>query len=240
MAPFHSFNGDTPCFCTFPPNFRSSGWHDFHLSCLPPSHIQHPLWIITPANQSLSPSASFLPLACGTCEPWEKSELRLLNCYLLSLWPGQNSYLFRLQYGLFSPESWVWGPDHLIPLDHDDSASWNRADSASRRGNGSLSRDVILFAHLHLPKCWRSLFISFWKATFFLLSLSFLASFQGPHATTHSHSAVLLHKLDLSSEREKKTWIYILLLLSFLFEIRADCNWGVNGHILRSWMARAG
>ena len=59
----------------------------------------------------------------------------------------------------------VWGPDHLILLDHD-SASWNRADSASRRGTGSLSGDVILSAHLHLPKCWRSLFISFWKATF--------------------------------------------------------------------------
>ena len=58
----------------------------------------------------------------------------------------------------------VWGPDHLIPLGHD-SASWNRADSASRRGIGSLSGYVILFVHLHLPKCWRSLFISFWKAT---------------------------------------------------------------------------
>ena len=162
---FILFNGGTPLLPYLSSLLPQSSWLMWLPSFLPsPVTFPTPVLNNPPADQSLSPSISFLPLACGTCEPWEKSELHLLNCYLLSLLTQDKTLICSGCNMAYLLRKLVRGPDHLTPLGHD-SASWNRADAASRRGTGSLSGDAILFVHLHLPKYWRSLFISFWEAT---------------------------------------------------------------------------
>lgn len=133
---FILFNGGTPLLPYLSFLLSQSSWLMWLPSFLP-SPVTYPTPALNnpPADQSLSPSISFLPLACGTCEPWEKSELHLLNCYLLSLLTQDKTLICSGCNMAYLLRKLVWGPDHLTPLGHG-SASWNRADAASRRGLG--------------------------------------------------------------------------------------------------------
>lgn len=230
-----------PCFHTYPPCFLDPpGWCDFHFPAFPPSHIQHPLWIILLLTNH-SPLLFFFFYLHVAHVSLGKSQLHLLNCYLFSLLTQDKTLICSGWNMAYLLRKLVRGPDHLILLGHD-SASWNRADSASRRGTGSLSGDVIRFVHLHLPKCWRSLFISFWKAT----CTSFRVSPSWPPSkdlTLQPISTLQFPYIKwnfLMSVKKRHEFIFYILF-SFLFEIRADRNWGVYGHNFKMcWMAWAG
>lgn len=156
------------CLWIYPPNFRSS-LQQMYL----PSHLMAPhTWPTYTPNplpggqlRSLSLSSAHL------CKQQELSlgykQLCLLNCYLCLL---TNSKALPCP-GCNLSSGMPCEPCNPVPTCHSASRSW--ADSASRRGMGLFSEDVILFLLLYLES-QRPLFISSQRVTFTLFICLFV------------------------------------------------------------------